>query len=72
MNERAVGVQIYADSEPEIGGAVTIAGMVIAKTDYKDGPPSYWVEFNCRGKLHREWMRAEDFAYDGFDDVEGA
>jgi len=58
--------------EPEIGGEVTLTGMIVAKTEYEDGPPSYWVEFNRRGKPHREWMHARDFSYEGFDDGEVA
>lgn len=57
--------------EIEIGNVVIITGVVVARTEFADGPNSYMVEFERRGRPVREWFLAGDLDNEGFDDGGG-
>lgn len=48
-----------ADDLP-LGAVVSIAGVVIGRSEFQNGPPSYLVQYDVRGKTTREWIQLAD------------
>jgi hypothetical protein len=57
--------------EPDIaiGAAVAIVGVVVGRSTFAEGPPSYLVEFDQRGKPQRQWFLSADIIEE--DDTDG-
>lgn len=53
------------ENEFEIGAAVLMAGRVIGRSEFRTGPPAFYVEFVRKGKPEREWFLADDLEEDG-------
>ena len=59
-----------AEQDFALGEPVLIAGYIVGRSEFQDGPRSYLVEFNRRGKPARERFLAVDLQADG--EEEGA
>lgn len=57
--------------KPEIplGAAVAIVGVIVGRSEFADGPPSYLVEYERRGKPVREWFIGDDLAEEAEHDL---
>lgn len=47
-----------------IGDPVAIVGRVVGRSEFEEGPKSYMVEYERRGKPCREWFMADDMELD--------
>ncbi len=50
-----------------LGTPVTVAGILIGRSEFTDGPPSYLVEYERNGEQVREWFIGEDLVEEGLD-----
>lgn len=51
-----------------LGAPVTIVGVLVGRSEFSEGPPSYLVEYEQRGKPVRGWFLGEDLVEEGGDD----
>lgn len=56
------------EQEFPIGAPVLIAGVIVGRSEFQEGPSAYCVEFDRKGKPHREWFLACDLDEDGTND----
>lgn len=44
-----------------LGGIVRInlTGIVVGRSEFAEGPPSYLVQYERHGKVRREWMTSD-------------
>lgn len=59
-------LQETADDLP-LGALVDITGVVVGRSEFATGRPTYLVEFERRGKVDREWFFADDLGECGGD-----
>ena len=43
-----------------LGAPVSIVGVIVGRSEFSEGPPSYLVEYESRGKPVRSWFIGED------------
>lgn len=43
-----------------LGAAVVLKGVVIGRSEFQNGPPSYLIQYSRKGKIDREWFTAVD------------
>ncbi|MCV0396991.1 MAG: hypothetical protein K5872_08715 [Rhizobiaceae bacterium] len=55
------------DHDIPLGATVTIVGILVGRSEFSEGPPSYLVEYERRGKPMREWFVGADLKEDGDD-----
>lgn len=51
-----------------LGAPVSIIGVIVGRSEFSEGPPSYLVEYESRGKPVRSWFIGEDLVEDGLED----
>lgn len=47
-------------TEIPLGAPVSIIGVIVGRSEFSEGPPSYLVEYESRGKPVRSWFIGED------------
>lgn len=47
-----------------LGTEVGLTGIIVGRSEFQDGPPSYLVEYQQRGKPMRSWFTPSDFDED--------
>ena len=47
-----------------LGTAVLIAGTVVGRSEFQDGPPGYLIEFDKKGRSQRDWFFGADLEID--------
>jgi hypothetical protein len=50
-----------------LGSPVSIIGVIVGRSEFSEGPPSYLVEYESRGKAVRSWFIGEDLVEDGLE-----
>lgn len=53
-----------------LGAPVCIMGVIVGRSEFSEGPPSYLVEYECRGKPTRAWFLGDDLIEEGVGDDE--
>lgn len=48
-----------------LGAPVSIIGVIVGRSEFSEGPPSYLVEYESRGKPVRSWFIGEDLVEEG-------
>ncbi len=51
-------------AEIPLGTEVGLTGIIVGRSEFQDGPPSYLVEYQQRGKPMRSWFTPNDFDED--------
>lgn len=51
-----------------LGAPVSIIGVIVGRSEFSEGPPSYLVEYESRGKPVRSWFIGEDLVEEGVED----
>lgn len=52
QHEHAIGATVRVD----------IVGRIVGRSEFEDGPPSYLVEYERRGKMQKEWIVGDKLA----------
>lgn len=51
-----------------LGARVSTIGVIVGRSEFSEGPASYLVKYESRGKLVRSWFIGEDMIENGLED----